>query len=101
MEAVAQVGGDDAGVVEVKSADGNGVIEEHAVICHVEHVGGETPVLTKAVSCRNVEGGMDRQVVSVIGAYACAGEAIVKSGAVIDIGCEPCFERQIRGESRC
>jgi hypothetical protein len=32
VEAVAELGGEDSGVVEVEAADGDGVIEQHAVV---------------------------------------------------------------------
>ena len=70
MEAVAEFGGDEAGIVVMESADGDGVVEQDAVVGDVEDVGGELPVFADGVAGGDVEGGVDGEISAVVGAVA-------------------------------
>ena len=45
MEVVAELGGEDSWVVEVEAADGDGVVEQNAVVGDVEDGDGEAEAL--------------------------------------------------------
>jgi hypothetical protein len=45
LEAIAQFAADEAGIVEVETADGDGVVEQDAVVGDVDGAGGDAPAL--------------------------------------------------------
>ena len=99
MEAVAELRGDHAWVVEVEAADGDGVVLEDAVVGDVEDACGELPVFGEGVASGDVEGGVHGETVSVVGAFILPGEAVGESGAVIHVGREPGAYGQVGGEA--
>ena len=62
VEAVAEFGGEHSRVVEVEAADGDGVVQQHAVVGDVDGIAGrEVPVFAEAVAGGDIEGGVDGQ----------------------------------------
>ena len=99
MEAVTEFGGDQPRVVEVEAADGDGVVEQDAMIGGVEHAGREPPAFTERVARRHVESRMHRQIWALVRALAATGQAIGEAGAIVNIGLEPCVRGQICREA--
>ncbi len=76
MEVVAEFGGDEARVVVVEAADGDGVVEKNAMVGYVDHVDSELPSFAERMARGGVEGGVDGEVGAVEGALVGAGEAV-------------------------
>ncbi len=79
LEPIAERSGDLTGIVEVKAADGNGVVLEDAMVGYVEDAGGEVQPFADGMAGRDIEGGVDRKVVGIVGAFVLPGEAIGKA----------------------
>lgn len=50
MKAIAKLRREHSGVVIVEATDGDGVIEQDAVVCDVENVRGEAPILAECAT---------------------------------------------------
>ena len=53
----------------MEATDGDGVVEEYAVVGHVEDGAGELPVLADVVAGGYVEGGVRGQVRALVGSF--------------------------------
>jgi hypothetical protein len=85
VEAITQFGGDHARIVEVEAPDGDGVIEQDAVVGDVDDRGEELPALANGVASGEVESSVDGEIGAIVGAFMGAGEAVGKAGAVVNI----------------
>ena len=65
VEPVAQLGGDHSRVVLVKSADGDGVILQHAMVGYIDYVCRELEVFSQRMSRGHIERGVHGQIVSL------------------------------------
>ena len=83
----------------MKAANGDGIVEQDPVIGGIDDAGRKLPALAEGVASGGVERGVDGQVVAVVRAHVGAAQAVVKAGAVIDVGREPRAERQDGGEA--
>jgi hypothetical protein len=68
VKVVTELGGEDSWIVEVEAADGDGVIQQDAVVGDVEDGGGEAEALADGAAGRQVEGGVDGEIAALIGA---------------------------------
>src|SRR5579863_4096833 len=66
MKAVAELRGKRTRIVEVESANGDGVVEQDAVVGDVEDAGGEGPFLAEGVAGGDIEGGVGGEICAVI-----------------------------------
>ena len=60
----------------MEPADGDGVIQQDAMVGDIDHIYGELPSFAKRAACGCVEGGVDGQVRAVVGALIRAGKAV-------------------------
>ena len=85
MKSIAQLGRDHSWVVVVESADGDGVIQQHAVIGYVGNGSGEIPVFPESVARRDIECRVNWKIIALIRTDPGTGKPIVKARAVIHI----------------
>ena len=85
METMADFRGDHPRVVEMKPADRDRVVEQHAVIGDIENVGGKLPVFAHGSTRRDVEGRMIWKIGAIVWALIRSREPIGESRSVINI----------------
>jgi hypothetical protein len=66
VEAIAYFTREHAWVVVVKAADGDGVVEQYAMVGDVEDVGGDFPFFSEAVTGGDIERGVDRKIGALV-----------------------------------
>lgn len=70
MESITQFHGKQPWIVEVETANGDGVVLKHTVICHVDDRRGDLPSLTDLTTGRYVESSVYGEGVALVRALA-------------------------------
>src|SRR5271166_4695902 len=100
MEPVLRLRRNHARIVVMEPSDGDRVIQQHAVVGHIDRCYRQLTSLAERVADRRIERDVHRQIRPVVRPLMRPGQHVREPRAVVHIARKPCAHGQVRGEAR-